>query len=55
MFEIDEMRMRSEPCWPEAYSMYAGGRKAKSAPQIAISNMRLAGTPNRLSFYNLMI
>jgi hypothetical protein len=23
--------------------MYAAGRKAKSAPQIAISNMRLAG------------
>jgi hypothetical protein len=29
--------------------MYAGGRKAKSAPQIAIPHMRLSGTLNRLS------
>jgi hypothetical protein len=42
MFEIDEMWMRSELRWPEAYLMYAVGREAKSAPQIAISNMRPA-------------
>jgi hypothetical protein len=30
--------------------MYAGGRKAKSAPQIAIPQMRLADTLNRLFF-----
>jgi hypothetical protein len=35
--------------------MYAGGRKAKSAPQIAIPHMRLADTLNRLSFLQLMI
>jgi hypothetical protein len=32
------------------YFMYAGGRKAKSAPQIAIPHMRLADTFNRLFF-----
>jgi hypothetical protein len=35
--------------------MYAGGRKAKSAPQIAIPHMRLADTLNRLSVLQRMI
>jgi hypothetical protein len=48
MFEIDEMWMRFEPCWPEAVLSYAGGRVAKRAPQIAISNMRPAHTSDRL-------
>lgn len=30
------------------YSTYVGGRKTKSAPQIAIPNIRSADTPNRL-------
>jgi len=49
------MWMRYEPCWPEAVLMYAGGRKAKSAPQIAIPHMRLSDTLNRLSFLQLMM
>jgi len=44
MFGIDEMWMRFEPRWPEAYSTYVGGREAKSAPQIAIPKMRPADT-----------
>ena len=32
--------------------MYVGGRKAKSAPQIAISSMRPAGTISSFSLYD---
>ena len=35
--------------------MYVGGRKAKSAPQIAIPHMRLADTLNCFSFLQLML
>ena len=36
------MGMRYEPCWPRAVLTYARGRAAKSAPQSAIPNTRLA-------------
>ena len=32
--------MHCETCWPEIVLTYIGGRKAKSAPQIAILNRR---------------
>ena len=41
--QIDELWMPCEEPCPEAYFSYVGGQVRNRAPQIAISNMRLAG------------
>ena len=44
---IDEMWMRSEPCWPETVRRYVGGHKAKSAPPPPISSKSVCRGPAR--------
>ena len=55
---IDEMWMRSEPCWPQAYLMYAGWAQGEERATLGASGpstgwsqrdtLHAAGPPARL-------